>query len=200
MPSINPERPGVFWRFGFGTTKEDRDVGWGENIPSRPSIEYLQELLDRKNPWDERIIIKEVLTSSRYRVRSAVAQNYWVKVGNCDLLLAGDAAHVHTPVGGQGLNLGVCEAVILGQTIKDHINAKQNGNHNPDQILERYAKSRYKVGCRVIGLTKRMTRMVKWGYGWRRIFRNSVMAILRRIPGSMKFLAWRMSGLVHKGA
>jgi 2-polyprenyl-6-methoxyphenol hydroxylase-like FAD-dependent oxidoreductase len=64
------------------------------------------------------------------------------------VLLAGDAAHVHSPVGGQGLNTGVQDAVNLGwklaQVIK-HI--------SPESLLDTYHAERHPVGARVLRLT-----------------------------------------------
>src|ERR671920_791058 len=61
------------------------------------------------------------------------------------VLLAGDAAHVHSPVGGQGLNLGVQDAVNLGWKLAQVIRGT-----SPDRLLDTYHAERHPVGARVL--------------------------------------------------
>jgi 2-polyprenyl-6-methoxyphenol hydroxylase-like FAD-dependent oxidoreductase len=61
------------------------------------------------------------------------------------VLLAGDAAHVHSPVGGQGLNLGVQDAVNLGWKLAQVIKRM-----SPDSLLDTYHSERHPVGARVV--------------------------------------------------
>jgi 2-polyprenyl-6-methoxyphenol hydroxylase-like FAD-dependent oxidoreductase len=68
------------------------------------------------------------------------------------VLLAGDAAHVHGPVGGQGLNLGLQDAVNLGWKL-----ARVVAGTAPDRLLDTYHHERHPVGARVLQLTLAMT-------------------------------------------
>src|SRR5213083_595596 len=61
------------------------------------------------------------------------------------VLLAGDAAHVHNPVGGQGLNLGVQDAVNLGWKLAQVVNQA-----SPDTLLDTYHAERHPVAARVL--------------------------------------------------
>lgn len=61
------------------------------------------------------------------------------------VLLAGDAAHVHPPQGGQGLNLGVQDAVNLGWKL-----ARVVQGTSPDRLLDTYHDERHPVGARVL--------------------------------------------------
>ena len=61
------------------------------------------------------------------------------------VLLAGDAAHVHSPVGGQGLNTGVQDAVNLGWKLAQVINGI-----SPGSLLDSYHAERHPVGARVL--------------------------------------------------
>src|SRR5262245_32262349 len=61
------------------------------------------------------------------------------------VLLAGDAAHVHPPVGGQGLNIGVQDAVNLGWKLAQVIK-----RISPDSLLDTYHAERQPVGARVL--------------------------------------------------
>jgi 2-polyprenyl-6-methoxyphenol hydroxylase-like FAD-dependent oxidoreductase len=61
------------------------------------------------------------------------------------VLLAGDAAHVHSPVGGQGLNTGVQDAVNLGWKLAQVVNRT-----SPESLLDTYHAERHPVGARVL--------------------------------------------------
>jgi hypothetical protein len=61
------------------------------------------------------------------------------------VLLAGDAAHVHNPVGGQGLNTGVQDAVNLGWKLAQVVNGT-----SPESLLDTYHAERHPVAARVL--------------------------------------------------
>ena len=61
------------------------------------------------------------------------------------VLLAGDAAHVHSPVGGQGLNTGVQDAVNLGWKLAQVIHRR-----SPDNLLDTYHAERHPIAARVL--------------------------------------------------
>ena len=60
------------------------------------------------------------------------------------VLLAGDAAHVHPPQGGQGLNTGVQDAVNLGWKLAQVVRGT-----SPDGLLDTYHAERHPIGARV---------------------------------------------------
>jgi 2-polyprenyl-6-methoxyphenol hydroxylase-like FAD-dependent oxidoreductase len=64
------------------------------------------------------------------------------------VLLAGDAAHVHAPDGGQGLNTGVQDAVNLGWKLAQVVNRT-----SPESLLDTYHAERHPVGARVLRTT-----------------------------------------------
>jgi hypothetical protein len=68
------------------------------------------------------------------------------------VLLAGDAAHVHYPVGGQGLNIGVQDAVNLGWKL-----AQVVGGTSPESLLDTYHAERHPVAARVLQTTMAQT-------------------------------------------
>jgi 3-(3-hydroxy-phenyl)propionate hydroxylase len=61
------------------------------------------------------------------------------------VLLAGDAAHVHPPIGGQGLNIGVQDAVNLGWKLAQVVNRT-----SPESLLDTYHAERHPVAARVL--------------------------------------------------
>jgi len=64
------------------------------------------------------------------------------------VLLAGDAAHVHSPVGGQGLNVGVQDAVNLGWKLAQVVKGR-----SPEGLLDTYQTERHPVGARLLRTT-----------------------------------------------
>jgi 2-polyprenyl-6-methoxyphenol hydroxylase-like FAD-dependent oxidoreductase len=68
------------------------------------------------------------------------------------VLLAGDAAHVHSPAGGQGLNTGVQDAVNLGWKLAQVVNGT-----SPESLLDTYHAERHPVGARVLRTTMAQT-------------------------------------------
>src|SRR5689334_140787 len=68
------------------------------------------------------------------------------------VLMAGDAAHVHSPVGGQGLNMGVQDAVNLGWKLAQVVKGT-----SPESLLDTYQAERHPIGARVLRTTMAQT-------------------------------------------
>ncbi|WLQ41682.1 rifampin monooxygenase [Streptomyces laculatispora] len=82
---------------------------------------------------------------SRFGDATRQAEQY--RVGR--VLLAGDAAHIHPPTGGQGLNLGVQDAFNLGWKLAAAVNGWA-----PEGLLDSYHAERHPVGARVLANTR----------------------------------------------
>ncbi|MFJ4006566.1 FAD-dependent monooxygenase [Streptomyces sp. NPDC090023] len=72
------------------------------------------------------------------------------------VLLAGDAAHVHAPFGGQGLNVGIVDAVNLGWKL-----AADVLGHAPSALLDTYSAERHPVGARLLHNTRAQTALMR---------------------------------------
>ena len=72
------------------------------------------------------------------------------------VLLAGDAAHVHFPVGGQGLNIGVQDAVNLGWKL-----ARVVKKTSPESLLDTYHAERHPIAARVLRNTMAQTALLR---------------------------------------
>ncbi len=72
------------------------------------------------------------------------------------VLLAGDAAHVHSPVGGQGLNTGVQDAVNLGWKLAQVVKGT-----SPDSLLDTYHAERHPVAARVLRNTMAQVALIR---------------------------------------
>ncbi len=104
------------------------------------------------------------------------------------VLLAGDAAHVHPPQGGQGLNTGVQDAVNLGWKLAQVVNGT-----SPDGLLDTYHAERHPVGARVLHNT--MAQMALRGTDERTDALRDTMTELLSMDEPRKRFAAMMSGL-----
>ncbi|WP_370949740.1 FAD-dependent monooxygenase [Amycolatopsis sp. cg5] len=103
------------------------------------------------------------------------------------VLLAGDAAHIHLPAGGQGLSLGVQDAANLGWKLAATVNG-----HAPDGLLDSYHAERHPVGARVLRNTLAQGMLFLNGEEVDPL--RSVMAELIAIPDVARHLAGMVSG------
>ncbi|MGW0423884.1 FAD-dependent monooxygenase [Streptomyces sp. NPDC003015] len=94
--------------------------------------------------------VTDVLWTSYYRPRTALAERF--RGGR--VFLAGDAAHVHPPGGGQGLNIGVHDAYNLGWKLGQVLR-----RHAPDTLLDSYDAERRPAAADVLELSSRLYRL-----------------------------------------
>ncbi|KAJ3822612.1 hypothetical protein F5878DRAFT_138752 [Lentinula raphanica] len=160
--------------------------------PRHPDQVYLQNEIDVRKPWREPIHLEFLYTAATYRVRSAVAETFFKTVGNGKVLLVGDSAHVHSPSGGQGMNLGICDAVALGRAILEHI---EGGN---DAVLSNYASKRKATAIKVIQATKHMTAIINIPNGWRRELASVLMYVASWVTPIRRKVARRLAGLTYR--
>jgi 2-polyprenyl-6-methoxyphenol hydroxylase-like FAD-dependent oxidoreductase len=105
------------------------------------------------------------------------------------VLLAGDAAHVHFPVGGQGLQTGVQDAVNLGWKLAQVINGT-----SPERLLDTYHAERHPVAARVLHNAMAQTALLS-GTGARIDALRDTMSDLLSMDEPRKRFAAMMSGL-----
>jgi 3-(3-hydroxy-phenyl)propionate hydroxylase len=98
--------------------------------------------------WGTDFGIHSVTFLSRFTDAARQAASYRER----RVLLAGDAAHVHSPAGGQGLNTGVQDAVNLGWKLAQVVHGT-----SPESLLDTYQAERHPVAARVLELTMAMT-------------------------------------------
>lgn len=104
------------------------------------------------------------------------------------VLLAGDAAHVHSPIGGQGLNTGVQDAVNLGWKLAQVVKRV-----SPESLLDSYHAERHPVAARV--LRDSMAQIALTQVGDRTDALRSILSELLGMDEARKHFAARMSGL-----
>jgi 2-polyprenyl-6-methoxyphenol hydroxylase-like FAD-dependent oxidoreductase len=157
------------------------------DAPPAPTPEFVQHLLDTRGFGPGRVCVEEVRWGSHFRIHHRVADRY--RAGR--LLLAGDASHVHSPAGGQGMNLGIQDAVVLADALAEVVNGA------PDAVLDAYSRARRPIAQRVLALTGRLTRLATLPQPVRPV-RNVAMSLASHLPAVRHQLAWQLSGLVYR--
>lgn len=109
------------------------------------------------------------------------------------LFLAGDAAHQHSPFGGQGMNTGIQDAYFLAHLLADIIEGKK-----PSQELEEYEKVRKTIGEHVVRQSTRMTKMITNPSKLLKLLRNILIALCAKIPFFKQKAAMQLSQLVFR--
>ncbi len=107
------------------------------------TCEHVQDVLRRVSCTD--VTLKALTFASTWTDRSNQATTY--RKGR--VVLAGDAAHIHSPLGGQGLNLGLGDAMNLGWKLAATI----RGNA-PEGLLDSYTTERPPIGARILDWTR----------------------------------------------
>jgi 2-polyprenyl-6-methoxyphenol hydroxylase-like FAD-dependent oxidoreductase len=164
-----------------------RVVATVDRAPQQPTIEFVQSLLDERGPKRERAVVEEVIWGSRFHVHHRVAERF--RSGR--VLLAGDAAHVHSPAGGQGMNIGIQDAAVLTDALTA---ALRSGKEDP---LDDYGDARRAVAHEVVALANRLTTLATVRRGLRPL-RNGMLRLLARLPAFRARLEWQLSGLVYR--
>ncbi|GHC73673.1 FAD-dependent monooxygenase [Streptomyces cinnamoneus] len=117
--------------------------------------EALQRLLEERTGRTD-LRVGAVTWTSTFRARAAMA----VRFREGRVFLAGDAAHVHSPAGGQGLNTSMQDAYNLGWKLDAVLRRSA-----PDALLDTYDAERREVAAGVLGLSTRVHRRDQGGDG-----------------------------------
>jgi 2-polyprenyl-6-methoxyphenol hydroxylase-like FAD-dependent oxidoreductase len=157
------------------------------DAPDEPSMAFIQQILDDRGLGAGRMVVTDVIWGSRFRIHHRVADTY--RAGR--LLLAGDAAHVHSPAGGQGMNLGIQDAVALADALASVLGGAA------DSVLDEYSAARRPIAQQVVEMTDRLTRLATLPRAARPM-RNAAIGVAGRIPAVQRALAMRLSGLVYR--
>ncbi|MCQ4083127.1 FAD-dependent monooxygenase [Streptomyces sp. RB6PN25] len=156
-----------------------RVVATVDEAPAEPDIAYMQGLLDACAPGQGRVT--GITWSSRFRVHHRLADRF--RAGR--LLLAGDAAHVHSPAGGQGMNTGIQDGYVLGRALAEG---------RP----ETYEALRRPVARRVVSFTDRLTRLATSDAVAARTARTTVLPLLGRVPAFRTRVASELAELTYR--
>ena len=165
-----------------------RIVATASNVPAQPDLAYVQALVDERGPAKMPAKLHEIAWSSRFHLHHRVAAS--PRKGR--VLLCGDAAHVHSPAGGQGMNTGIQDAAALAEPLAAAIRDGSMAG------LAEWEARRHAVARDVVSLTDRMTRLATVVSPTGRVTRNALLLALGHIPGMTKAIAQRLSELDYR--
>jgi 2-polyprenyl-6-methoxyphenol hydroxylase-like FAD-dependent oxidoreductase len=117
-----------------------------------PTLQRFQEIIDERT-GQSGIRLHDATWLSLYRANVRMVDRY--RVGR--VFLAGDAAHVHSPAGGQGMNTGIQDAYNLGWKLAEVLAGA------PGELLDTYEEERLPVAAEVLGITTRLHRALVTG-------------------------------------
>ncbi len=156
----------------------EQDVRQGDE----PTLDDLREALIAVYGTDYGV--HDVTWLSRFTDMTRQAASYRDR----RVLLAGDAAHVHSPAGGQGLNIGVQDAVNLGWKLAQVVH-----DTSPDSLLDTYQAERHPIGARVLQSTMAVTAINRGDERTKAL--RETMSDLLKLDEPRKRYAGLMSGL-----
>lgn len=157
-----------------------------EGTPDRASI---QQLLDTRGPQAGSVTVRDVHWSSAFRVHHRVADHY--RDGR--LIVMGDAAHVHSPAGGQGMNTGIVDAVLLGNLLERVVAGGES-----ETLLDHYGALRRPAAAAVLDISGRLTRLALVRGRVRRSLRNLLLRTIDRVPRAKAKIALQLSGIARR--
>jgi 2-polyprenyl-6-methoxyphenol hydroxylase-like FAD-dependent oxidoreductase len=166
------------YRFTFGA----------EDAPAEPTEDGVRAALTAL--YGDGTRLAEIHTSSTFTDATRQLERY--RHGR--VLFAGDAAHIHPPLGGQGLNLGVQDAVNLGWKL-----AATVAGWAPDGLLDTYEAERHPMAARVLHHTSAQRVLAYPRPGADVAALREIVTDLLRLPDANRYVAGMMSGLDAAG-
>ncbi|MFG2988203.1 FAD-dependent oxidoreductase [Streptomyces sp. NPDC048257] len=138
-PGFNLTPTGMYVRMAAGHIGMMDFDGGAFDRSQQPTRDHLQAVLRRVSGTD--VTLSDVRLASSFTDRAMQTTSY--RRGR--VLLAGDAAHIHSPLGGQGLNTGIGDAVNLGWKLAATVHG-----YAPDGLLDTYTRERHPIGAQVL--------------------------------------------------
>ncbi|MGV7206403.1 FAD-dependent monooxygenase [Oxalobacteraceae bacterium A2-2] len=188
QPGRNLTATGMYFQSQPGYfALQDFDGGAFHDAARPVTLQHAQQVLRRVSGTD--VTLAALHAASTWTDRARQATRY--RDGR--ILLAGDAAHIHSPLGGQGLNLGLGDAVCLGARLAAVLRGAA-----PDSVLDSYHDERHPVGAAVLDWSRAQVAVMRpgpEGNALRAIFRD----LLRTRDGAT-YVAARLWGLAPHAA
>lgn len=131
---------------------QDFDGGAFHNAQTPVTLAHVQQVLRRISNTDVTVTALHLATTWTDRARQATTYRHG------RVLLAGDAAHIHAPLGGQGLNLGLGDALNLGWKLAATIHRQA-----PAGLLDSYHTERHPVGAQVLDWSRAQVALMQPG-------------------------------------
>jgi 2-polyprenyl-6-methoxyphenol hydroxylase-like FAD-dependent oxidoreductase len=156
----------------------------GDRGGQPPAFAEIQELAAERAPRPIEVRDPGWLSSFRCHLRSASSYR------RGRVLLAGDAAHIHSPTGGQGMNTGMMDAHNLAWKL-----ALVAHGRAPDALLDTYGQERVPVASGVLEFTDKLTALMTMRSRAKRAVRDTVLPVVSRVPVLQRRAARKLSQL-----
>jgi 2-polyprenyl-6-methoxyphenol hydroxylase-like FAD-dependent oxidoreductase len=150
-----------------------------------PDLEEIEQLVALRGPAGMKLSDPSLLATFRCYLRSSKV----MRRGR--VLIAGDAAHVHSPAGGQGMNTGLHDAFNLGWKL-----ALVADGHAPFALLDTYQQERGPIAADVMAVTHRLVQTFRVSSPRRRWLRDRFLPVVGTRPAERR-LATRLSQVAH---
>jgi 2-polyprenyl-6-methoxyphenol hydroxylase-like FAD-dependent oxidoreductase len=142
----------------------------GDRAPGAPDLGEIQQLVDQRAP--DRVVVSDPSWLASFNCHRRSTGVY--RRGH--VLLAGDAVHIHTPAGGQGMNTGITDAHNLGWKL-----ALVAAGRAPERLLDTYGREREPVAGQVLGLTHALVRFGTVTHPVQRALRDAIVPAVFRV-------------------
>jgi 2-polyprenyl-6-methoxyphenol hydroxylase-like FAD-dependent oxidoreductase len=179
----SPQGVVVAGRLPSGNYRIVASVEAGLAVPDPPSRAFIDTILRERGVGQ---LAADPVWSSRFRVAHRVASQF--RSGG--IFLCGDAAHVHSPAGGQGMNIGIADAYDLATRLA----AVLTGQASP-AVLDGYEHDRRPAALEVVAFTDRMMKMATVRSPATRRLRDTALAAAGHIPAIRNRITLWVSGL-----
>jgi len=156
-----------------------------------PSLELVRQLLAQRAPKE--IEALSLNWSSYFRIYRRHAKT----LRNGRMFLAGDAAHIHSPFGGQGMNTGLHDIWNLAWKLDLFLRG-----HGNEQLLDSYSEERLPVIKSVIETTDQMTKVLGTPNKFAQLLREAVIPMVSRLAPFQHAFVQRLSelGIAYHGS
>jgi 2-polyprenyl-6-methoxyphenol hydroxylase-like FAD-dependent oxidoreductase len=150
-----------------------------------PTEQDVTDLMQTRGPsWLREATVKEMWSSSTWHVHERLAAQF--RHGNTFLL--GDAAHTHSPAGGQGMNTGIQDAGNLAWKLHHVLSLGA-----PESLLDSYEAERLPNAQKLIEFTHQIVTMATVAGHTERQMRDDILAAVSNVPGVIEALSLRFS-------
>src|SRR5277367_4508746 len=150
-----------------------------------PTLQDVDDLIQTRGAgWMRKGTVTELLSSSTWRVHERVASQ--LRHGNTFLL--GDAAHTHSPAGGQGMNTGIQDAGNLAWKLHQVLCLGA-----PESLLDSYEAERLPNAQKLIAFTHQIVTLATISGDKQLPMRNDILAAISEVPGVIEALSVRFS-------
>lgn len=151
---------------------------------SEPSLAEVQALVDRRGPGN--VTASDPVWLARFRINERKVDRY--RTGRA--FVAGDAAHIHSPAGGQGMNTGMQDAFNLAWKLALVLRGAAG-----EGLLDSYGAERSPIAAQVLSSSGKMTRAAMLRNEYAQALRNFVVGHVLGLPAAQHFAGEMLSEL-----